>query len=387
MEDLLFFISLYFVRPLTVLIHELGHAIPLVILTRQPADVYVGSYGTSKGSMRINLRILKIYLRYNPLGWNKGVCIPHAATISIRKQIAYILAGPIASLTVAALTLLLFPFKAGYSYPQFFVYLFLASAIFDLFHNLIPRDTPIVLDSGATTLNDGKHLQNLFQIKKFRPEFEDAIKQYNDKNYSEASVRFQKLIQSGLKSAYTYKLALSAIVIAGPTEPDLLFVETFYKTNAMDADDLSNAGLCCVMLHKHIDGRKYLTESLEKNPKHLYSNANLAFTELTEMNTEKALELFTRVTQLDSTFSYGFSNRGLSKIQLGQETAGLEDIAHAITLNPEDSYAYRSYGIYYLRKQEFQTALEHLQKAKELYSKTYGIDELIRQATVRQEVV
>lgn len=90
-------------RPFTVLFHELGHAIPVILLTKQKATIYIGSYGDPKSSIKINFGLLTIYFRYNPLAWRLGLCVPSAKSVSINRQIVYTLAGPIASLIIATI--------------------------------------------------------------------------------------------------------------------------------------------------------------------------------------------------------------------------------------------------------------------------------------------
>jgi len=45
-------------RPLTVIFHELGHAIPAILLTKEKVTVYIGSYGDPKKSLRIKIGLL-----------------------------------------------------------------------------------------------------------------------------------------------------------------------------------------------------------------------------------------------------------------------------------------------------------------------------------------
>ena len=52
-------------KPFTVLFHELGHAIPAMIMTKEGATIYVGSYGDQKQSFKIHIAGLEIWFRYN----------------------------------------------------------------------------------------------------------------------------------------------------------------------------------------------------------------------------------------------------------------------------------------------------------------------------------
>ena len=63
------FLLVVITRPFTVLFHELGHAIPAMLMTKQGATVYVGSYGDKKQSFQLALGGLEIWFRYNPFKW------------------------------------------------------------------------------------------------------------------------------------------------------------------------------------------------------------------------------------------------------------------------------------------------------------------------------
>src|SRR5215203_4918679 len=94
-------------QPLTVLFHELGHAIPLLVFTKKPVVIFIGSYGNTKRSVRLNFRVFDIWLGYNPLKWvwRGGLCISAPVELSNTKQLIYAICGPIASTIVASVCL------------------------------------------------------------------------------------------------------------------------------------------------------------------------------------------------------------------------------------------------------------------------------------------
>src|SRR5579859_2563186 len=88
-------------RPFTVLFHELGHAIPAILLSKEKVTIYVGSYGDPAKSFRVNIGLLEVWFRYNPFKWRSGLTIPSAKGISLDKKIIYTLMGPVASFAIA----------------------------------------------------------------------------------------------------------------------------------------------------------------------------------------------------------------------------------------------------------------------------------------------
>jgi hypothetical protein len=382
MEDAIFFISIYFVRPLTVLIHELGHAVPALILTRQKVTVFVGTYGSTKGCIQLPLGLIIIYFHYIPFGWNKGVCIPESKNISVDKQIIYTLCGPIASLLVAAGVLLLRPTQDGYSYMGFFLILFLCSAVFDLFHNLIPNPKPITLDNGSQTYNDGKSLSRLFQIRNIR----DAYPFYEAKNFKEAYVRLSKAIESGIDHPMVFTLALSSLAHIGPTKNDILFLHKIKARNQFQDTDELNLGVCYAMLEENEEAEKIFNQILLRDANNLFAHANIGYLRLTDKKYSAALEKFDLVTTLNPKFAYGFACRGMSKIYLGNYESGLQDVQSALTLDPHDPSSHSALGLHAMKIKEYSKALEHFEKAKNLNPNIHKIDQLIERARNGQDI-
>lgn len=50
-----FIIFLFFIRGLIIILHELGHALPAILLTKEKVSIYIGSYGDQKKSINFKL--------------------------------------------------------------------------------------------------------------------------------------------------------------------------------------------------------------------------------------------------------------------------------------------------------------------------------------------
>jgi hypothetical protein len=51
----------------TVALHELGHAIPALLMTRDEVTIYIGSFGNPYSSFHFTTGRLKFCCKYNPL--------------------------------------------------------------------------------------------------------------------------------------------------------------------------------------------------------------------------------------------------------------------------------------------------------------------------------
>jgi hypothetical protein len=147
-------IPLLIVRPFGVLIHELGHAAPALIITRGKVTAYVGSYGDTRKSFRLKLGRLEMWVSYNPLMWGmRGMCA-HDDSPSINGHIIIILFGPLASFFLFLLACVC----VSQFYPHGSVKLLLVALVLSSFidtMNLLPYGPPVLLDDGTATDRDG----------------------------------------------------------------------------------------------------------------------------------------------------------------------------------------------------------------------------------------
>jgi tetratricopeptide (TPR) repeat protein len=363
-------------RPFTVLFHELGHAIPAILLTKQKATIYIGSYGDPEKSLKINFGLLEIFFRYNPFAWRLGLCVPSAKAISINKQIIYTLTGPLASLLIGLIACY-FTFAYDlHGFLKLFLIVFVGSALFDLFVNLIPNGTQIKLYDGRITYNDGYSLKQLFYYKRLPKEYSEAVDLYNEQKYADAAVLFEKLV-SDTKDENIYRLAISSYLQDKNYIKAKEVSDAFTLTGKINSDDLSNIALSYSQLGFHDDALKLYDKSLQLNPDNKYSLNNKGYTLNLMDKYEEAISLFDKSIELDPNFAYSHNNRGLAKIKLGQTEEGLQDINRSFELDPNNSYAYMNMGIYHFDKGEFEDALQKFVKAKELDGSTYMIDKYI----------
>lgn len=378
---LIFFALLVFVtRPFIVLFHELGHAIPAILLTRQTVSIYIGSYGDPKKSLHFRVGHLEIWFNYNPFSWWLGLCIPSAKQISINKQIIYTLTGPLASFVIAIVACY-FTFAYDlHGFLKLILIIFLSSSIFDLFVNLKPSSAPVRLFDGRLTYNDGYHLTQLFYYRKFQKEYEQAAKLYNQQKFAEAATSFYDILKSGLKDENIYRLAISSFLQVKNYKQAKEISDEFIMQGKMNSDDFVNAGTSYSQLDQHDKAVEFYDKSLALNPNNKYSLNNKGYILNLLNKFDEAIPLFDKAIEIDKTFAYAYNNRGLAKIKIGKAEEGLQDINYSFKLDENNSYVYLNLGIYQLEKGEYSKALEFFRKAKELDSTTHMIDELINNA-------
>lgn len=374
---LLFFILLIVSRGIVVLLHELGHALPALVFTKQKVSVYIGSYGDPEKSIHLKIKNLELWLNYKLFSWQNGLCIATFENNSINKQIFYVLMGPIFPFLLAiAYVYIAFSNEFGDFYLLFAIS-FLIISILDVFQNLTPNNQPIELHDGTVTYNDGYKLSKLFNYRKFSTHFQEAIDCFTNKEYQKSILLFDQLLKLKLEDENIYRLNFNANIQIKKFEKAKHLFDEFEKKFKLSSDDYSNGGLVYSKLNQHDQSIHLYDKSLKLNDKNIYSLNNKGYTlNLLERYTE-AIAYFDKAIEVDELFAYSYNNRGLAKIKTGKIKEGLADFKKSNELDENNSYYFRNLGIYHFDRGEIDKARALFLKAKSLDEDTDGIDELI----------
>jgi tetratricopeptide (TPR) repeat protein len=371
------------VRPLTAFVHELGHAIPALLITRKKVSVYVGSYGDRRGSVRVNLGLLEIAFKYRPFKWLEGVCYVKSEGLSINKVIIYIICGPFASI-VLALTGSYLAFT--YDFHGFFklvLVLFVASAIFDLFVNLVAHGSPVTLDDGSKSFSDGDQLRRLFYYKRIEKPYDEAIDLYNKHEYDKASSIFTSLIEKDLGDEQIFRLNILSLIYTKNYSKALSIHHTMTSKYSLICSDYVNVGLIKSYLNKHDESLIYYEKALELEPENATALNNLGYEYLLKEHYDKAFDYLNKALSHQPEFSYALSNRGYCYIRTGKLEDGYKDLTIALSLDDKDADTYRNLGVYYGELNDYRKALEFFHKARELNNDVLWISGLIKDAEVK----
>ncbi|MDC1162118.1 tetratricopeptide repeat protein [Tenacibaculum sp.] len=374
------------IRPFTILIHELGHGITALLLTKEKVTLHIGSYGNSKKSFRISFGRLEIFfLREYPFYYNIGLCTMHDKNISNTKQFIVVLFGPITSLIIAILLSYLVFFTNISDDSKLFLFITMISSLYDFYLNIIPRKEIITLNNNCTTYNDGQQLINLFDSRKFYKDYNYAADFYDHKDYEQASKQFIKIIESGVDYDYVYRLTVSSLLFSRDYKNAKLYNTIFEEKyiEKFNSNDFSNAGLIKSKLENHKDALIDYNRSLEINPDNTYSLNNRGYTYNLISEYKKAILDFNKAIDMEPNFAYAYNNRGLAKIKLGNVEDGLRDIQKSMDLDINNSYAYMNLGIYNFDILNYKEALINYEKALELDEETYLIDKRIEEVKLK----
>lgn len=369
-------------HPITVLLHELGHAIPAILFTQQKVTIYIGSYGETTKSLKFRVGLLEVWIRKSVF-WRTGLCQPSSNNMSLTKNVIFILGGPLASSTFAVITSYYVFAYDLHGALKMIMSFFMLSAIYDFLSNIIPSRIPIKLSNGRVCYNDGNSLHKLFYFKRFLREYDIAAELYNKKEFEKSAAAFTRILQLGFESEEIYRLAYTSYILNKQYQQAYELLTEFETKNSLNSDDYYNFGFVCTFLNLEEGKKLYFKKSLDLNPNHPHALNAIGYRLNTEHRYEEALSYFQKAITIEPEHAYAYNNQGYAKIEMGLFEEGLADINYSLQLDKENSYAYRNLGIYYLKLNQLQEAKHLFVKAKDMDKNTELIEELLSKTTVK----
>ena len=366
--------------PFAVLFHELGHAIPSLIFSREKVKVFVGSMGNAKGMWKMNLGRLEINFRYVPTFLGKGICYSYGETLSVNKKIVRIAGGPFASLLCVAVSCFFifhFPFDGIWSSM---ITGFAIASLILLFSSASISSRRVYTEGGRYTFSDFTVIRNLLGKKKFPENHAKAVSLYNDRKFEEAGIRFKKLIDRNFINPDIYVLAITCFMKIKNMEMARIIAEEFERTYPKEAAHYSFSAHVQIQLNDYEKGLAAFQKSLALEPDNLNLQYNCGYSFLQLKRYEEAIATFEKTIAVEPNSGYAFANLGLAKFLNGKTDAGIADIMHSLELDDKNPYGNLNLGIVRLQRNEKAEALKLFLKTKELDASVHLIDKYIAQA-------
>ncbi|HYD90765.1 MAG TPA: site-2 protease family protein [Flavobacterium sp.] len=369
----LFILMAFVSHQLLIILHELGHAFIASAFTTKEVIIFIGSYGKMEKNWNFTIGKQRYHIEYNIIFWRGGLCRYEAGEMTLTQKVFQILAGPLFPL-VMALAFYYIADKHMGDYAYLFAIALLAVATLSCLVNLFPKQNAVKVKDGYLP-NDGYHLLELFRYRKIYTEYNEAMTLYSEKKYAEAGKIFEDFINRGIYDKKLYKLALTACIMGKRLESAKDILNTYKKAYTPDYDDFINIGYFYSQNEEHKLALKYYKKSL-KIKKSWYGYNNIGF-QLAEMAKYKeAVKYLDKAIEINN-HAYVYNNRGLAKIKLGNIEEGLKDIEKSRELDPNNSYYYRSMGIYHFDCKKYEVALDFFEQSKNIDETTLKINTLI----------
>ncbi len=154
-----------------------------------------------------------------------------------------------------------------------------------------------------------------------------------------------------------------------------------YLFDSSNITILNNLGALCDDLGKGEEGINYLLIVIKIDSTMEGSYVNIGFNYQHAGNYQKAAPYFDKALQINPKSGIGYCNRSYNKLMLNDISGALKDIEMSLKLYDENSYAYRTRALIYLKQNKKDKACADLQTASEKgFKQNYGdeVTKLIR---------
>ncbi|PTQ93564.1 tetratricopeptide repeat protein [Mucilaginibacter yixingensis] len=367
-------------RFINVTLHELGHAIPAIIFTGQPAEIFIGSYGDGK---QIRFRLGKITFNINPRPsfFGGGGC-RHESVYGFCQNLIVLISGPLFTFLIALATVVFASCVKLDGSIEILIAIVFISSLISLFNNLWPKNKVIEISGGQGYFNDGFQLQTIIKRRKSWDQISSAIKLANDKEYEKALEIFEQF-EHPKGDVFIFLFNISCYCFLEQHQKGIEYIK---KTLVHIPAKLLCANDYILMGSIYAECKQY-NEAI-----HLYTqgitsckeNANLfigrAHCYLLIDDYQRGLDDLDQVICLDKNSAVAHNNRGHALIYLNRQEEALKAINQSLQLDNTSAYTHGNLGLYHLKYGDSKLALELLEKARAMDSKLPEIDDHIEQA-------
>jgi tetratricopeptide (TPR) repeat protein len=361
-------------RSATTLFHELGHAIPALLFTRQPVIVHVGSYGDIRHSLKLKLGRLTLFLKFNILDWKLGLC-QHEGRIPYLQLFIIILGGPLISLIIAACMLWgLFQEQIA-DLTKVVMGLFLLSYLWDFLVNIVPVSRPLKLHDGSLTFNDGNQLMRLIRLGAHSAAYDLAMQDWEKGNTAQAAEQMQDLQRLLPNNRIVAQSLIELLLAQQSYQPALSSFLAFYGSRKKQPHEYELLGDIYLGMQRWEKAVKAYNAYLYHNYQD-YSALNKKAKALLEMGEyDRAAEEIRISLRLEPENNYlAFLNQGRLSMQQREYSTALRFLKKAKALKRNSPDVYLWLAFYYETSGNWTEALGHFQEAKKLGTRYHGID-------------
>ncbi|MDF2192520.1 tetratricopeptide repeat protein [Paraflavitalea sp. CAU 1676] len=366
--------------PATVFLHELGHAVPMLLLSKQPVGLFIGSQGNSGRNLRLKLGRLTMHFHYNPFRWYYGCCFP-PGDISIGGQMLYVATGPLVSLATFLVCWNVWKGEEPGGFYHFFLTCATIYSFYTILATAIPRRQVGHNADGQPYGNDGHNFLELIRYSLFHGPFREMNEAINNRDYQLASDLFEQYLQDGGHGRNAYRMGAYIYCHLKQYDRALALLDTIRSKHFFKTYDHQLQGTIYLAQLRLEDALPIFESLLDRNPDDSLSLNAKGYALGMLGRHEEAMQGLNRAIRLAPGFAYAYNNRGFSKILLGQLEAGLADLQKSLDLDDKNGYVFRNLGLYHLKKNEQAPALEYLEKAKAIDADMPLLDGYFQEAT------
>lgn len=372
-------VVIFLMNPIITLIHELGHAIPALLFTKNnTVEIFVNSYSYENQTIKFKIGRLQFYVKYNyNILKTRGLCRLQEPLPNFNKNLIFIIGGPLINLITAIIIFCFVYFIIENKIFIFIVVAFIYISISVFFINLIPRK--FISKDGKTHKTDGKRLLELFKQRKIKRYAKNGDVFFFNKEYKSALTEYQKCFKLGF-NPHSISIILFDIYInlKRYEEIEKLIIPKI-ENNIADVNDFYFFGYALIM-KKDFEKAIYFAQhalTIEEENEPALNMLGYCLIEIGHLE-EAEPHLFKVSGNNGKVKPFALNNLGYIKLMQEDLESGITLIDKSLAIDKTNSYTYRNRGIYYFKKEKFILAKQDFEKAKELEPNTLHLDEWMK---------
>lgn len=352
-------LSLLVFWPLSVFFHEIGHAIPLLLFSKNPVLLFVGNKANSKKFIDFNVGRLHFKVCYDSFFVSGYARFEENITLAKWKNIVIVLWGPLFSAIVCAILFFSAFYLNLHGFFKFLMIGFLMHSIFELCSIFSYR---IFFQNDYYVFSDGANLYHSLFKKYGLTEINHALYMYYSQNFDESVKLMEPIIEDGFYDSFFEQAYIVSLSYNDSTSQSYdIYSRSKLKYTILPIDK-SKLG-ATLLLNGNQNGRHLILDAFQENPKDDTILANKAFLSLEEGNYTNAKEIFNYLLHSPIFKSYAFANLTLARYLSKTEKIGLSHFDLCIQEFPLEAYGYRNKGIYLYNMENFKEAIKYFRSA------------------------
>lgn len=367
-------------RSITVLIHELGHAIPSLLFTKEEVIICVGSYENLTKSKGIKLGRLTTFFTINIFNWNSGLCL-HKGVTTFVQNFLIILGGPLASLLIGLGMILVVKNWQGGEYGVVVAIFLIVSALWDFISNIIPHEKPLVTHNGNIVYNDGYQLQRLLQQNKLAAHQQEALSEHRLGHYDKVLALLKNDALEGLKTREIRRVYIESLMHTRQLEEAEQAFYHYFGQIELKSPDFSLIAEIKMEQQQYENALEAYDRAVYldfTNPL-LHDKKGLCHTNLADY--EEAVIAFSKGIIHNPDFYQSMVNRAYVLIKLERLDLAKRDLNYALALNQDYPKAYFCLGLLNKELGDNKEALAYLLKAEQMGFEHHGLDYYIAEVS------
>jgi len=367
-------------RSLTTLVHELGHAIPSLLFTKEEVIICVGSYENLNKSTGFKLGRLTTFFTLNIFNWNSGLCL-HKGVTTFLQNFLIILGGPLASLLLGLSLIYAVKHWQGEESLVVVVVFLLVSAIWDFISNIIPHEKPLVTHNGNIVYNDGRQLQLLLAQQRLPTDHQQAIELFRAGKYQAVVDVLKQAPLTNLKTKELQRIYVESLMQSDQVpEAEQQFYD-FFGTTELKSPDFALIAAIKMRQNQYADALQAYDRAIYldfTNPL-LLNEKGLCHTNLADY--KDAIVAFSKSILHNPDYYQSMVNRAYALIKMERLDLAERDLNSALALNPDYSKTYFCLGLLKKEAGKREEALTYLLKAEAMGFEHHGLDYYIAEVS------